>query len=66
MKEILGTQYLTEKEASKRYGYSMAWFSKRRYKDLPPKYVTRENSNRVLYPVKETDDWFRSNLQSSE
>ena len=62
MQEIMGIQYLTEKEASKRYGYSMAWFSARRYKNLPPKAVQLEVRKKILYPLKETDEWFIKQL----
>ena len=65
MIDILGIKYITEKEASTRYGYSMAWFSKQRYKNLAPRYTRLTNSNkgRVLYPIEQTDAWFKMQIE---
>lgn len=62
MIEIMGTKYLSEKEASKRYGYSQKWFQKRRYSNLPPPYMKLQNKGKIFYPLSETDAWFKKNF----
>lgn len=64
MIEIMGKSYLTEKEASKRYGYSISWFriTRKKNKGEYPKYIKLQGKGRVLYPLLETDQWFLTNL----
>ena len=66
MINILGTEYITDKEAAQRYGYSQSWFQQRRCKHLAPKFVKLQGKGKVFYPVTETDQWFRENIQSSD
>jgi hypothetical protein len=66
MIEILGKKFLTTKEASKRYGMSEAWFQKRRERKLRPSYTKIENSDRVWYPLVETDQWFEHQIRMKE
>ncbi len=66
MIDILGVQYITEKEASYRYGYSQSWFQKFRYDGNGPTYVRLHEKGKVLYPVNELDEWFRTNLVRDE
>ncbi len=66
MKEILGVVYMTSKEASSRYGYSDSWFKKRRINRWPPKFVKFNKTGKVLYPLTETDEWFKDNITESE
>jgi len=49
--------YLNETEASIRYGYSRQWFQRERWKGTGPQFL-KINSGKVLYPLKETDEWF--------
>ena len=51
--------YINETEAAYRYGYSIAWFQRARCKGGGPSFI-KINNGRVLYPVKETDKWFKS------
>jgi hypothetical protein len=51
--------YLTEREASQRYGYSVQWFQRERWKGTGPQFM-KINGGRVLYPVEHTDAWFAS------
>jgi predicted DNA-binding transcriptional regulator AlpA len=51
--------YLTESEASSRYGYSRAWFQRERWKGTGPKYI-KLNNGRILYPLDSIDNWFSS------
>lgn len=61
--EIEGKKYLSEEEASKRYGYSRSWFSLHRKMCDGPKCVRLKHSNnKAWYPLDETDCWFKSNL----
>lgn len=65
MIELNNVQYMTEKEAVKRYGYSSAWFQKQRTNREPPSYVKLKGKTkgRVYYPLLETDKWFKDNLE---
>lgn len=64
MIDILGIKYISEKEASKRYGYSIAWFKKQRLLKLAPYFVKLQGKGRVLYPLDKTDSWFKEQLKS--
>lgn len=66
MKVILGITYMTSKEAASRYGYSDSWFKKRRMNRWPPKFVKLQRKGKVLYPLVETDAWFKDNIVESE
>ena len=50
--------YMTEKEAVLRYGYSRAWFQRARWAGNSPPFI-KVNGGRILYPITETDEWFR-------
>jgi predicted DNA-binding transcriptional regulator AlpA len=58
MIEIMGKQYITDKEASKRYGYSVSWFQQLRSKKEPPNFIKIRGKGKVYYPLKDTDEWF--------
>lgn len=49
--------YLTEKEASHRYGFSVHWFQRSRWNGSGPSFI-KINGGRVLYPMALTDEWF--------
>jgi predicted DNA-binding transcriptional regulator AlpA len=49
--------YLSETEASTRYGYSRQWFQRERWKGTGPKFI-KINSGKILYPLQATDEWF--------
>jgi hypothetical protein len=66
MKEIMGIQYLTEKEAANRYGYSQSWFMRGRIEGFGPNFVQIKNHGRVLYPLEETDKWFKERMRENE
>lgn len=66
MIEILGMKYLTDKDASKRYGFSQSWFQKARYEGNGPVCVQLKKKGKVLYPLEQTDEWFRTNLREVE
>ncbi len=51
--------YINEAEASVRYGYSRKWFQRERSKGTGPLFM-KINGGKILYPVKETDQWFQS------
>ena len=51
--------YQDEKKASERYGYSRQWFQRERWKGTGPKFI-KVNGGKILYPIKETDEWFSS------
>lgn len=63
---MLGKQFITDKEASERYGYSQAWFIKARAEGNGPKFIQIKDNGRVLYPLVETDDWFKSRMGMRE
>jgi hypothetical protein len=66
MVEILGVKYITEKEAAQRYGYSSWWFIKARRQEYGPHYIQIMTFGRILYPLEETDEWFRKRMESKE
>lgn len=66
MKEILGITYMSSKEAASRYGYSDSWFKKRRMEGSSPKFIKFQNKGKILYPLDETDKWFKENAIESE
>ena len=49
-------RYISEKEATARYPYSVYWFQRKRWEGGGPPYL--KIGNRVMYPVPETDEWF--------
>jgi hypothetical protein len=59
---INGKNYISEKEASNLYNYSISWFQQRRYKKLPPHFIRLEGRGKVYYSTDELDLWFRQNL----
>jgi predicted DNA-binding transcriptional regulator AlpA len=61
----LGVNYITDKEAAYRYGYSQSWFRKRRREKKYPRFVKFPGKGKIFYPVNETDEWFRDNIISS-
>lgn len=48
--------YINEIEASARYGYSRSWFQRCRWAGDGP--LFKKFRGKVLYPLKETDQWF--------
>lgn len=63
MIEILGIKYITDKEASSRYGFSQSWFQKRRSQKKSPKFMRLQGKGKVFYPIEETDTWFKDNIK---
>lgn len=66
MIEISGIKYITEKEASQRYGHSFSWFQKRRYELKEPKFIRLEGRGKVYYPLERTDNWFKEQFKIDE
>ncbi len=66
MLKILGVEYLTDKEASMRYGYSQSWFVNARVQKKGPPFIKIKGAGRVLYPLRENDQWFMDRLQREE
>jgi predicted DNA-binding transcriptional regulator AlpA len=64
MIELNGIKYITDKEASYIYGYSVSWFQKQRYKQQPPPYIKIQGKGKVYYPAKELNEWFSSSIKS--
>lgn len=64
MIKILGVNYITQKEAASRYGFSSAWFEGKRHKEEPPNYI--KISGKVLYDVNKTDEWFKNNMKKTD
>lgn len=56
-----GTEYLSEKEVSKRYGLSTHWFRKARYEGNSPVY--HKLNEKVYYTTEHVDQWLRDNLK---
>ena len=66
MRKIMGKMYLTDKEASERYGYSQSWFRRARISNTGPKFIQLMPLGRVLYALEETDEWFKQKLRENE
>jgi hypothetical protein len=64
MIEILGKKYLTDKEASHLYGYSVSWFQKQRYKKEPPPFIKIQGKGKVYYSVDDLNEWFSNNIRT--
>jgi hypothetical protein len=52
-------KFITDIEASARYGYSRAWFQRSRWMGDGPPFLKIKNG-RVLYPIDSTDQWFEN------
>lgn len=67
MIDFMGVKYITDKEASKRYGYSKSWFAKKRALGQDPKFIQLgKKQTRVLYPLDKTDEWFKELIRMKE
>lgn len=66
MIELFGKKYITDKEASHRYGYSTSWFQKQRSEKKHPAFIKLQGKGKVYYELEETDNWFKTNMISSE
>ena len=64
MIELLGIKYITDKEASQMYGYSVSWFQKQRYTKSPPPFIKIQNKGKVYYSIEELNKWFKENIVS--
>lgn len=64
MIEILGKKYISEKEASGRYGYSTAWFQKERFNKIGPPFCKIKEQGKVLYCIDDVDKWFSERLKN--
>lgn len=62
MIEVMGIKYITDKEAAVRYGYSKSWFTNNRWKKSGPKFVKMIGGAKIMYPLEETDKWFKDNM----
>jgi hypothetical protein len=66
MPNILGKDYITRKEASRRYGLSVSWFKARQHHHQEPRFIKIQGSARVYYDLLKTDEWFKNNMKESE
>lgn len=62
MIELFNIKYITDKEASSRYGYSVSWFQKQRQLKKPPPFVKIQGKGKVYYAIDELDKWFKENI----
>ncbi|GFE56399.1 AlpA family transcriptional regulator [Geobacter sp. AOG1] len=54
---------LNEVEAAERYGLSVHWFRRARWAGGGPQFI--KMGSKVLYPIAETDAFFKSRMRSS-
>ena len=66
MLEIMGVKFITDKEASERYGYSQSWFQRARLDKKGPPWVKIMGKGKVLYRLEDCDQWFKDNIVESE
>lgn len=62
MIEISGKKYISDKEASHLFGYSISWFQKQRHKQLPPPFLKLQGKGKVYYSIDELNEWFSKNI----
>ena len=62
MIEISGVKYLTDKEASHIYGYSVSWFQRQRHLKKPPPFIKIQGKGKVYYSEDELEKWFKDNM----
>lgn len=62
MIELNGVRYITDKEASQIYGYSVSWFQKQRSKKQPPPFIKIQDKGKVYYSIEELNKWFKDNI----
>jgi predicted DNA-binding transcriptional regulator AlpA len=63
MIKIMGENYLNEKQAAERYGYSRAWFQRERWAKKGPPFI-KINSGKILYKFDEIEAWFKKMLEN--
>lgn len=63
MLNIKNEKYLVEKEASAKYGLSVHWFRRMRYKEDGPKYYKLRK--KIYYNEEILDKWFIENMKHS-
>ena len=59
---FFGQNYLTTKEASTKYGYSVSWFEQRRIDNNGPPYMQMEGKGKVYYSEKDLEAWFKTHM----
>lgn len=62
MLNINGEKYLVEKELSAKYGLSVHWFRRARYKGNSPIY--HKLNGKVYYKEVLVDEWFKQNMRT--
>ena len=60
MIDLFGKKYITDKEAAKKYSYSVTWFKMQRCKKLEPHYIKLHG--RVYYEVDVLDKYFKEKI----
>jgi len=60
VKKALPAFAIDEQQAAERYGLSRSWFQRARWAGNGPPYMKLQG--RVLYPLEETDCWFKAHL----
>jgi hypothetical protein len=53
-------RFITEKEVSQSYGYSISWLQKQRHLKKPPPYF--KDQGKVLYDVDKLEKWFNERM----
>lgn len=64
MINILGKEYISDKEAEYKFGFSREWFQKQRsLKKGPP---SIKISGKVLYSLEKLEQWFSDRMKEAE
>ncbi len=70
MIKLFDREYLTEKEASAIYPYSIKWFQEKRQgkkKGLScPPFIQIHERGKVFYPVIDLENWFKKKVAENE
>lgn len=64
MIKLLGLEYLTDKEASLKFGFSQGWFKKVRVQKRGPAYIKIQG--KVLYEITQLEKWFKEQIKKYE
>lgn len=63
MSKVIGIEYLSVKEASRRYGRSISWFRERKKNKKAPYPFQLGGKGKLFYHLEKTDTWFQENMK---
>jgi len=61
---MFNRKYITDKEASERFCYSISWFQKQRMSGQNPPYI-KIGRKKIFYDLEALETWFKKHMQLS-